>query len=153
MQEGEQNIIRVSVADGYRIEEIPTETGVRKAAEVYKIIQDSISFLKIEAELVASVLIDAQAQEYFDDGTKVVYQEGKAKNELDERSIAAELTYDELLKVAKIQEKELKNLSRPDDERFGERLLANNKKTVDKGASSVKLAKMTKRELKEAGIE
>lgn len=145
--------MKVTTVDSWQDKQVSEEEEyVREAARVYKELEESIQFLKEEQSKLSKVLIEAEAQEYFKDGTKVEYQPGRAKNTLDEHKIIADLSYDELIKVAKIQEKDLKALTRPQDSKFGQKILEENKHKVGEGSPSVRMAKMTQSELKEHHI-
>lgn len=145
--------MKVSVIKSWEDKDVSEDPKyIRDAAAVYKELEDSIAAIKREQAVLEPLLIKEKVNEYFDDGTKVAYQEGRSKNQLDEHKIIAELTYDELIRVTKIQEKDLKALSRPDDPAFGEKLLIANKRKISEGSPSIRVSKMTKQELKEHGL-
>lgn len=130
----------------------PTEVDdqdVDKMATEYKRIEDNIAFLQAQKEKLKDELLEAKVKKYFDDGTKLVYLQGRAKNSIDKIKIVSELTYDELLKVSDIKESELKNLERSPGDKFGEKLLVANKFKVNEGTPSLKYGKMNRDELKE----
>jgi DNA-binding TFAR19-related protein (PDSD5 family) len=144
--------MRITVVGAWSEIDVPGSTDVRETARRYKEITEQIDTLKAEQERLGRVLVEEQVNEWFEDGTKVVYQQGRTKSKIDDHKIIAELSYDELLKVVKIQEKDLKALARPGDTNFGKRVLEEHKQEIGRGDPSVRVARMTKQELKEHGL-
>jgi hypothetical protein len=79
---------------------------------------------------------------------KIVFQEGKEKTEIDPRGLSSELTYDELMRVVKVNESLLKK-----EIQNGELLAQRYKDVVGKAKDSILVKKMTKKELKEYAVE
>lgn len=76
-------------------------------------------------------------------GKKIVFQEGATKTEINPRDLTEVLTFDDFVKVVKVNETELKKLEN------GEQYASMYKNKVGKAKDSILVKKMTKKELKE----
>jgi len=136
--------------NGIKFEEkFVDENRIKDVAQAYKEIEDTISQLKEEQKKIENILLEARVEEYFPDKTKLIYQEGRIKVEVDTHKVVASLTYDELLQIMKIQVTDLKRLSRKKDKRFGEKVYMENSKETGKGNPSIQYRKMSEQEIKE----
>lgn len=107
--------------------------------EVMKKAQDGMEKLK-------KYLIDQgiKPEEFYPElGKKIVFQEGKKKTEIDPRKLTEVLTFDDLMKVVKVNESALKKLE------HGEQYVSMYKDEVGKAKDSILVKDMTKKELKE----
>jgi len=118
-------------------------TNIREVASVYKDLKEIADLVKAKMDKLVVILKDKEVNEVFEDELmKVTFQEGKTKSELDNNVICSELSLLEIIEFAKFTEKGLKDGGK-------EWLVVKAKKTLEeKSAQSVKVAKLTKPEVK-----
>ena len=120
-------------------------SNMREVADHFRQLDEIMKLAKKQSDALKKVLVENEVEEFFiEDEQKVVFQEGRVKTFIDVNVLVNNMTMSDFLSVATVTETALKN---HDD---GDELIALAKVTLDeKTAPSVKVAKMTKKELQE----
>ena len=123
---------------------------IREVAEHYKQLDEISKLAKKEMDLLKKTLIESEVSEYFlEEEMKVVFEEGKAKTYLDSQKVLQSIGIERFVEAATVTETSLKKLLE-NDVRTAEVTIAEAKVTLDeKTAPSIKVGKMTKKELQE----
>ena len=122
-------------------------TNIREVADHYRQLNEVSKLAEKEMASLKKILLEAEVSEYFvENEEKVYFQEGSEMSALDTETVYESVPQDVFLKVATVSEKALKsNL----DEAEAVAVIAKAKKVTGKKSPSVRVAKMTKNELKE----
>lgn len=87
---------------------------------------------------------DIRPEKFFpENGKKIIFQEGSDKTQIDPQKLVNVLTFDDFMKVVKVNESDLKKLEN------GEQYAIQYKEKIGKNNDSILVKKMTKKELKE----
>ena len=117
---------------------------IREVASIYKDLKEVADLVKAKMTKLEGLLRENHVNEYFiDDSMKVVEQAGSELSTLDNSIILSELNTDEIIALASFSATSLKEAGKEDLAVRAKKMTGTFKK------SSIKVAKMTKVELKE----
>ena len=123
---------------------------IREVADNYRQLNEISSLLKKEMDTLRKVLIEAEVSEYFlEDEQKVVFEEGRKKTYLDSHKVFKNIGLERFIEVATITETSLKNLLKNHESVFMKTIAESKVTLEEKTSPSIKVSKMTKKELQE----
>jgi len=123
---------------------------IREVADHYRILDEISKLVKKQMDSLKKTLIENEVEEFFpEEEMKVVYSEGNKKTFLSTVTLYNKLRLEDFIRAATVTEKAIRDLPEASDS-YKESVIAEAKMTLDeKTAPSIKVAKMTKKELQE----
>lgn len=123
---------------------------LREVADNYRKLNEVVKLAEKEMDVLKSVLVNNKVEEYFlEEEEKVVYQEGRNKTFLNTEEVYKALGLESFIKVASVSEKAIRDI---EDLTHGEKETVIGQSKVileEKTRPSIKVGKITKKELKE----
>lgn len=125
-------------------------SNIREVAKHYKQLDEISKLVKKEMDVLKKKLIEAEVSEYFlEDETRVIFEEGKKKTYLDSFKVSETIGLEQYLHISTVTEKAIKDWAHNIEEDYSP-IIAAAKRTLDeKTAPTIKVGKMTKKELQE----
>lgn len=129
-------------------------SNIRQVSEVYKTLNLLEKEAKTEQGKLKPTLIENKVNEFFeDDQMKVQFTEGSIMTSINTSKVVEEIGTEAFLEIAKVTESDLKAyLEKFSEKEESARILAKCKDIIGTKSDSVKVANMTKKELKERGL-